>query len=305
MATLREYFNTDFANALKIYCRHNVAGSEIELVVLCDFSAFVAWVSCYVPGERSLDFFIQLVQSLQHGQTALTLGDKLVLPAARTIPGKLTISNQQTLRIFVRPYGTTDTISWQELTTSKRLVIYSETQLSDTDIRTLKDEARKSNHEILFRSAQYVEEKSRLEKPLAFISHDSRDKEEVARKIASRLQGLMCPVWYDEFSLSVGSNLRESIESGLKSCQRCILVLSPNFLSNKGWTKKEFDSIFTREVVEQKQLVLPVWHGVTTEMVYEYSPSLVNVVGLHWEIGEDEVCNRLASVLLADHPQVG
>jgi len=59
------------------------------------------------------------------------------------------------------------------------------------------------------------------------------------------------------------------------------------------------------EVVEQKQLVLPVWHGVTRDMVYEYSPSLVNVVGLHWEIGEDEVCNRLASVLLADHPQVG
>jgi len=258
MATLKEYFNTDFANALKIYCRHNVAGSEIDLVVLCDFSAFVAWVSCYVPGERSLDFFIQLIQSLQHGQTALTLGDKLLLPAARTIPGELTISNQPTLGIFVRPYGTTDTISWQQLTTSKRLVIYSETQLSDDEIRTVKDEARKTNHEILFRSTRYVAEKSRLDEPLAFISHDSRDKDEVARKIAIKLQGLMCPVWYDEFSLQVGDNLRESIERGLKRCKRCILVLSPNFLSNNGWTRKEFDSIFTREVLEQKQLVLPV-----------------------------------------------
>jgi hypothetical protein len=282
MATLRECFDTDFANALKIYCHHSVDGSDVEIVVLYEFSAFVAWVSCYVAGERSLDFFIRLIASLKPGQIALGLGGKVALPAARTVPGELTISNQEILEIFVRPFGSTDRISWRDLTMSKRLAIYSESDLSDDDIRTLQAEGRKSNFEVLFRSVRYVSEKSRLEKPLAFISHDSRDKEEVARKIAIKLQGLMCPVWYDEFSLPVGSNLRDSIESGLKSCKRCILVLSPNFLSNNGWTKKEFDSIFTREVLEQKQLVLPVWYNVTKEMVYDYSPSLLNVKGLDW-----------------------
>ena len=299
MATLRQYFDTDFANALKIYCRHNVAGSDIELVILCDFFAYVAWVSCHVAGERSLDFFIRLIESL-HGQTPLSLGGKVVLPAVRTIPGELTISNLRTLEIFVRPYGSTDRISWRELKTSKRLVIYSESDLSDDEIRTIQMEGRKSNHEVLFRSARYVSEKSKHEKPLAFICHDSRDKEEVARKIAIKPQGLMCPVWYDEFSLPVGSNLRDSIEAGLKSCNKCILILSPNFLTNAGWTKKEFDSIFTREVLEQKQLVLPVWHLVTKDIVYDYSPSLLNVKGLDWgKLGEDEVCNQLASALLA------
>jgi hypothetical protein len=306
MATLREYFDTDFANALKIYCRHNVAGSDVEIVILSDFSAFVTWVSCYVAGQRSLNFFIQLMESLRYGQTAVSLDGKIVLPAARTVPGVLTIANQSTLEITVRPFGSADVISWRELTLSKRLVIYSESDLSDDDIRTIQAEGRKHNHEVLFRSSRYVLEKSRLETPLAFISHDSRDKEEVARKIAIKLQGLMCPVWYDEFSLQVGSNLRDSIESGLKSCDKCILVLSPNFLSNNGWTKKEFDSIFTREVLEQRQLVLPVWYGVTKEMVYDYSPSLANVKGVDWaKLGEDEVCNQLARVLLAGHPQVG
>jgi|SRR5262249_33482354 len=304
MATLREYFDTDFANAVKIYCRHSVNGSDVELVILCDFSAFVAWVSCYVEGERSLDFFIQLIKSLQHGQTQVTMGDKVVLPSPRTVPGELRISNP--LDIRVRPYGNPDWISWTELTTSKRLVIYSESDLSDDEIRTVQAEGRKSNQQVLFRSTRYVLEKSKHEKPLAFISHDSRDKEEVARRIATNLQRLMCPVWYDEFSLPVGSNLRDSIEAGLKSCNKCILILSPNFLTNNGWTKKEFDSIFTRELLERKQLVLPVWRKVTKQMVYDYSPTLLNVKGLDWDkLGEEEVCNQLASVLLEGHPQIG
>ncbi len=69
---------------------------------------------------------------------------------------------------------------------------------------------------------------------MVFISHDSHDKEEVASKIAIELTRRVCPVWYDEFSLKVGDSLRESIEKGLKECKKCILILSPSFLTNKG-----------------------------------------------------------------------
>lgn len=304
MATLREFFDTDQSNTIKIYCRYTVAGSELEFAVLCDFSANMAFTSCYVPGERSLEFFLQLVQSLQHGQTELTMGDRVVLPASRTVPGKIRIANP--LDILVLPYGNPDWISWKQLTTSMRLLIYSESDLSDDEIRTLQAEGHKANHHVLFRSKRYVSERSMPYKPVGFISYDSRDREDVARKIATNLQSMMCPVWYDEFSLRVGSNLRESIENGLKTCKKCILILSPYFFSNGGWTKKEFDSIFTREVLEERQLVLPVWRGVTKEMVYDYSPSLLNVKGLNWDkLGEDEVCRQLAAVLLEDHPQVG
>ena len=58
--------------------------------------------------------------------------------------------------------------------------------------------------------------------------------------------------------------------------------------------------------MEEKQLVLPVWHGVTKEMVYDYSPSLLNVKGLDWQqLGEEEVCRQLVGALLEGHPQIG
>jgi predicted nucleotide-binding protein len=87
-------------------------------------------------------------------------------------------------------------------------------------------------------------------KPRAFISHDSRDKTSIAEPIALQLMKFMCTVWYDEFSLHVGDSLSESIEKGLKECRKCILVLTPNFLSDEGWSKREYDSIFTRRETE-------------------------------------------------------
>lgn len=118
-------------------------------------------------------------------------------------------------------------------------------------------------------------------KPEAFISHDSRDKDTIARPIAQGLSRLGHQVWFDEFSLKPGDRLRESIEQGLRDCKRCILILTPNFLSNRGWGATEFNSIFTREVLEGASVVIPVWAGVKKEDIYAYSPSLLNVVGLH------------------------
>jgi hypothetical protein len=122
----------------------------------------------------------------------------------------------------------------------------------------------------------------KFESPVAFISHDSRD-DEIARKIALGMQQQRCSVWYDEFTLRAGDNLRDSIEKGLKECHKCIIVLSKNFFSNGGWTKREFDSIFTREILQETNLVLPVWFQVDKNAVYNYSPSLLNVKGLDWE----------------------
>ncbi|MFC4310072.1 toll/interleukin-1 receptor domain-containing protein [Steroidobacter flavus] len=130
-------------------------------------------------------------------------------------------------------------------------------------------------------------------KPLAFICHDSRDKDRVARPIARGLAALDCPVWYDEFSLHVGDRLRESIESGLQQVNKCILIISPRFLRNEGWSKAEFESIFARELVERKDIFLPVWVGVTPQQVFEYSPALVNRVGVSWNRGVDEVVRQL------------
>ena len=103
----------------------------------------------------------------------------------------------------------------------------------------------------------------------------------------------MCPVWYDEYSLKVGDSLREGIESGLKNTKKCVLILTPNFLSNNGWGKREYDSIFRRELVEDVKVFLPIWHNVEAKDIYEYSPILADRVGLKWSIGVDEVAKKL------------
>jgi hypothetical protein len=103
----------------------------------------------------------------------------------------------------------------------------------------------------------------------------------------------MCPVWYDDFSMEVGQSLRESVEKGIKDCGFCILVLTPNFLKNGGWPKREYTMAFTKELVEDSAAILPVWHNVSRNDVYEYSPHLADRLGLRWSHGVEDVCWRL------------
>ena len=48
-----------------------------------------------------------------------------------------------------------------------------------------------------------------------FISHASEDKNQVAKPLAEALTMNGCSVWYDDFSLSIGDSLSESIDKGL------------------------------------------------------------------------------------------
>src|SRR5215467_6394610 len=79
---------------------------------------------------------------------------------------------------------------------------------------------------------------------IALLSYDSRDRDRIARPLALELSKRGVPVWFDEFALKVGDSLQK-IETGLKECKRCILIISPQFLANTGWTKREFDSVFS------------------------------------------------------------
>ena len=74
----------------------------------------------------------------------------------------------------------------------------------------------------------------------------------------------------------------------MKEARKCILVITPNFLENEGWTKREFNSVFTRELLEKKNVILPVWHDVTPQQVYDYSPSLADKYALTWSAGQKE-----------------
>ena len=95
----------------------------------------------------------------------------------------------------------------------------------------------------------------------AFISHASEDKISFVEPLVAELQKYGLKVWFDRFTLRVGSSLRESIDEGLARSHFGVVVLSHAFFA-KNWPKKELNGLFSRQV-DGHNVILPVWHGVT------------------------------------------
>lgn len=178
-----------------------------------------------------------------------------------------------------------------------RIYLYIDAMLSSKLNEQIVNIGSQLGFSVMVRDKEYVKKCSELSKPLAFISHDSKDKDSLVRELAREMSIRLCSVWYDEYSLNVGDSLRESIERGLKEARKCVLILSPNFLSNNGWAKAEFNSIYTREIHEGKNVMLPVWHNVGKNEVYEFSPLLANKVALSSSLGVKELAKKLANAV--------
>jgi len=191
---------------------------------------------------------------------------------------------------------------------SNRIYFYTESALTKEEITRLDNFCKQKNIFVTVRSQDYIITKMKNEKPLAFISHDSRNKKTIAKPLANGLSSRLCSVWYDEYSLKVGQSLRESIEEGIKDSKKCILILTPEFLQNPGWTKKEFNSIFTKEMIFNERIVIPIWHNVTKEDIYDYSPSLADTVALVWpdssELNEEEYKKEVEKLISKIHTAV-
>lgn len=193
--------------------------------------------------------------------------------------------------------------NYDEMTSSstliftRRIFLYINEVLEPQTRLAIKNLGSERGFFVVTRDRTYAMARSDSEVPLAFISHDSKDKDPLVRELARELSSIGCSVWYDEYSLQVGDSLREKIESGLKNAQKCIIVLSTNFLENEGWGKAEFDSIFTREILEKQNVILPVWHGVTVSDVYNYSPRMADKVGLNSTLGIKVLAQKLAHAI--------
>lgn len=179
-----------------------------------------------------------------------------------------------------------------------RIMVYSPVELTCEERDTVNKCLSPFGLHPWFRGTAFAAAHTAHTKPLAFVSHDSRDKPDIVRPLVDRLKTMLIPVWYDEFSLKVGASLRETIENGLRTCPKCILVLTPNFLGKSGWPKREFTSVFTRELVEDSDVILPISAGVDRDAVFAYSPILADKVGLQWSAGIDEVARALFNSLV-------
>jgi TIR domain len=124
-----------------------------------------------------------------------------------------------------------------------------------------------------------------------FICHASEDKDDFVRPLVTALQETEKSVWFDEFTLSVGDSLRQSIDRGLAGSRYGVVVLSPSFFA-KHWPQRELDGLAAREVAGVK-VILPVWYRVTRADVCSYSPTLADRVAALASEGPASVAQKL------------
>ena len=244
MATVEEFFDLDFPRAAKrdfTVTSKWVEGTEPRTAttpvyqLIDDHSVSIAYYLAQCPGPEMLAGILK--NSLEIGDNRTV--EVISAPVGEQIFGPRTPRFCRTIYLYF------DCLV-DGLPTSIRELLQKAGDELDLHIR--------------LRGHEYRDFRNSQQKPMAFISHDSRDKASVAKPLALALLKGYCPVWYDEFTLRPGANLREKIEQGIRECKRCILILSPNFLSNTGWTKREFEAVFTREIIKQEEILLPVWH---------------------------------------------
>ncbi len=282
MSTVREHFDIT-AKALNAQTSWSFINGDngIECIVLGKISY------CFEENAKYWSFFIPEGASVSCVEYMLNMPDT----AQCVITEEVAISQIA---------GFTDSPERYLLESLKftgRIYLYIDEELTQDLIERTVNLGKRHGFSVAVRDRAYVKACYELSKPLVFISHDSRDKDVLVRNLALEMSMLLCPVWYDEFSLNVGDSLRENIERGLKEAKKCVVILSQNFISNGGWTKAEFDSIYIREIHEKKNVILPVWHNVSVQEVYEYSPRLADKVALNSSIGEKALAKKLVEAV--------
>ena len=284
MGTVRDYFDTE-ARALTVHkdwqCNDESGGLIANVVakIAYDFDANAKYWYFFIPDTPDLTAVIlSILQAPTTSQAVLgPEGDGVYVEM-----GFSRYSERQNNSTFIF---------------TRRVHLYIDADMPASLRTQLNEFAQGKDLFLAIKDREYAKGRTELEKPLAFISHDFRDKQEFVRDLAIELSILPCPVWYDEFSLKVGDSLRENIERGLRQTPKCVVILSSNFFDNKGWVKAEFDSIYTREIVEGHNVMLPVWHNVTKKQVYEYSPRLVDKLGIPSSLGAKEVARQLYNAI--------
>ena len=137
-----------------------------------------------------------------------------------------------------------------------------------------------------------------------FISHASEDKPDFVNPLVEKLQDAGIRVWIDTLEMRWGKSLREQIDNGIKRSKFAILVLSKHFFAKK-WPQRELDGILAKESMTGNP-PLPIWHNITQEELYEFSPTLSGIYAYSSkDYSTDDICKALQLLLETEFPNLG
>jgi hypothetical protein len=123
-----------------------------------------------------------------------------------------------------------------------------------------------------------------------FLSHASEDKETVAIPLAHALRRNGVHVWLDKSEIKLGDSIRAKIDEGLAQSRFGVVILSEIFFK-KLWTGRELDGLFAKDAI------LPVWHGIDSNLVARYSPMLAGRLAASTADGIDIVATKIVDRL--------
>lgn len=129
----------------------------------------------------------------------------------------------------------------------------------------------------------------RRSKPDIFLSHSSKDRQ-LALKLATDLNFCGIDVWLDEWEIQIGQSLVDALGNAMEQARFVGILISENY--NKSvWTKREYRQALSREVRENRIIMLPLILGAVDipefledkkylDLREQYYSGLVQIAGI-------------------------
>lgn len=307
ISTSFDYFIRTPANTIAVRSRLSVNNETVQAATVCALDVrinqenYTRGIAIHVPSNDA-DLVAKVVgmlvpqlnnfAGLQSGGGEIVIGQA---PDVRIGAG-FQFDNRGLLEISAAAPWLKAPINICEFALSKFIFVFCDCYEHAADLGSVKDIARQQGFEIIVLGETYLAN-MKNEKPAYFISYDARNKAMIAEPLAAKLASKGEPVWFDAFTLRPGFNLREALDDGLRACEHCVLLISRDFLANEAWAKVEFDSIFSREVAEKRNIIIPIWIDVNRRDVDAFSLALGNKVAILTttsELATDEGLERVA-----------
>lgn len=284
MKTIRDYFERETQSALSVsntfIFEQDGRTIDVPARLVTNFDANASFLALFVPHVSDpADFIAGVCRHLDRILTRLNEGPEIKVGRHGEAPGRK-----------------------EDLAFAGRVFVYAEDELNDEALRALGGHLRAGGLHLRFRGPGYALAQNAHERPLAFISYDSSDRDAVAAPLALALAGQHCPVWFDQFAMRVGDRLEGTLLKGIDECLRCIVVLSERYLANQRWARWEFEQIAARETRAGYSLIIPLRCGVTEAQVRDFAPVLASRRSIDWNPDPESVrtiASELSLTLLA------
>ncbi|MCM1439551.1 MAG: toll/interleukin-1 receptor domain-containing protein [Roseburia sp.] len=109
-----------------------------------------------------------------------------------------------------------------------------------------------------------------------FVSHASKDKEELVENLYRSLDKLGIKIFYDKESIEWGDNWKEKILHGVNKAEFAIIVISENFFGRE-WTERELNELLSRQNRNGQKIILPILKNITIEQLQQKYPSVADI----------------------------